>query len=96
MYALLVLVRLGLGVLFGFIISTTVVLQVFNPEVKREMSLMQTNAENTYLSGQRHSSAARLAGGAAQAGQPHSGTLRQLALKRHRWSWRSLPRMSRR
>lgn len=55
-YALLVLVRLGLGVLFGFIISTPVVLQVFNPEIKREISLMQTNAENVYLSGQRHSS----------------------------------------
>lgn len=55
-YALLVLIRLGLGLLFGFIISTPVVLQVFNPEINHEIRLIQANAENAYLSAQKHSS----------------------------------------
>ena len=55
-YALLVLVRLSLGLLFGFIISTPVVLQVFSPEINKEIQLIQTRAENVYLTGQKHSS----------------------------------------
>jgi len=54
-YGLLVLVRLSLGLLFGLIISTPVVLQVFSPEINKEIVLIQRQAANAYYTSQRTS-----------------------------------------
>lgn len=51
-YLTLVLPRVLLGVLFGLIISTPFVLQIFNPEIQREISTIQTQRENQHAAQQ--------------------------------------------
>ncbi len=47
-YLLLALPRVGLGVLFGLIISTPVTLQIFQPEINQEIALIQGRRSDAY------------------------------------------------
>jgi Domain of unknown function (DUF4407) len=48
-YIPLILVRLTLGLLFGFVISTPFVLQIFAPEINKGISLIQRQAADSYF-----------------------------------------------
>ena len=48
-YLTLVLPRVLLGVLFGLIISTPFVLQIFAPEISRQITVIQTQRSNAYF-----------------------------------------------
>jgi hypothetical protein len=47
-YLLLALPRVGLGVLFGLVISTPFILQIFQPEITQELQHMQVRNSDSY------------------------------------------------
>jgi Domain of unknown function (DUF4407) len=48
-YLILALPRVALGILFGLIISTPITLQIFKPEIDQQITVIQTQRLNTYL-----------------------------------------------
>jgi hypothetical protein len=48
-YFLLISVRMALAILFGFVISTPFVLQIFAPEINKQITLIQRNEAASYF-----------------------------------------------
>jgi len=48
-YISIVTIRLALGLLFGLVISTPFVLQIFAPEIGKQITIIQRNSANTYF-----------------------------------------------